>query len=304
MTDSTLKITRVFSAPQDLVWKALTETEALNHWFFPLKEFRPEPGFAFEFTVEHDGNIYRHLCAVTEVVPLRRLSFTWRYDRYEGDSLVTFELSPEGEGTQVTLTHSGLESFPKLPDFARENFQKGWTALVGSSLNEYLSGCLCEPFVIERELAAPRDLVWTAWTEREHFVQWFGPKGWDIFSATMDFRPGGELLYGMRAPGGGEMWGKWIFREIAAPENIVLASSFADAEGTICRPPFPGAWPLQMLTKIVFEDRGEKTLVRLQCLPLNASSEERATFNAMRGSFTEGWTGTFEKLDVFLADKS
>jgi uncharacterized protein YndB with AHSA1/START domain len=139
MTDCTLKITRVFSAPQDLVWKALTGTEALNRWFFPLDEFRPEPGFAFEFTVEHEGNVYRHICTVTEVVPQRRLPFTWRYDRYEGDSLVMFGLSSEGEGTQVTLTRSGLETFPKLPDFSRESFQEGWTGTF-EKLDAHLAG--------------------------------------------------------------------------------------------------------------------------------------------------------------------
>jgi uncharacterized protein YndB with AHSA1/START domain len=295
-----LVIERVFQAPQELVWKAITETEALRQWFFPLDEFRPEVGFEFEFTVEHEGKVYRHLCTVTEVVPGERLSYTWRYDRYEGDSLVTLELTPEGEGTKVVLRHAGLKSFPELPDFARESFHAGWTWLVGSALNEYLSASLCEPFVIEREFAAPRDVVWKAWTDREQFPRWFGPKGCVIFSARMDFRPGGELLYGMRMPDGSEMWGKWIFREIEAPRKIIFTNSFAGSDGTICRPPFPGVWPLQMLTTIVFEARGEKTFLRLQWIPFNASAAERATFDAMRGSFAEGWTGTFEQLEVHL----
>lgn len=297
----TLVLERVFHAPVDLVWKALTETEALNKWYFPLPEFRAEPGFEFEFTVEHEGKVYRHLCVVTEVVEKKRLSYTWRYDRYEGDSLLTFELFPEGKATKVRLTHSGLDSFPKLPDFARKSFLGGWTYFMDQALNEHLSTSLCEPFVIEREFAAPREMVWKAWTERDRFAEWFGPKGWKIFSATMDFRPGGDLLYGMRTPEGNEMWGKWIFRDIAEPEKIVLANSFADAEGNICRPPFPGEWALQMLTTIQFQAKGEKTLIRIEWFPLNASDEERATFEAMRGSFREGWTGTFEQLDTYLA---
>jgi uncharacterized protein YndB with AHSA1/START domain len=299
--EGTLVLERLFQAPVELVWKALTETDALNQWYFPLPEFRAEPGFAFEFTVEHQGTKYRHLCTVTEVVPRQRLSYSWRYDGFEGDSLLTFELLAEGEATRVKLTHSGLDTFPKLPDFQRKNFQGGWTYFMDQALNEHLSGNQCEAFKIEREFSAPRDLVWKAWTERDCFEQWFGPKGWKIFSVKMDFQPGGELLYGMRTPDGSEMWGKWIFREIEAPEKIVFANSFANAEGEICRPPFPGAWPLQMLTQIHFEDQGGKTLMRLQKIPLNASAEERATFDSMRGSFSQGWTGTFEQLDAFLA---
>lgn len=299
-SEGTLVLERLFQAPVDLVWKALTETDALNQWFFPLPEFRAETGFSFEFTVEHEGNTYRHLCVVTEVVAKKRLSYTWRYDRYEGDSLLTFELSAEGEATRVRLVHSGLETFPKLPDFSRKSFLGGWTYFMDEALNPHLSASLCEPFVIEREFSAPRDVVWKAWTERDRFAEWFGPKGCVIFSAELDFRPGGALLYGMRMPDQSEMWGKWIFREIVEPEKIVFANSFADAKGNICRPPFPGEWPLQMLTKIHFGAEGEKTLIRLQWIPLNASPEERATFESMRASFKMGWTGTFEQLDAYL----
>ena len=131
-------IERTFNAPVARVWKALTDANEMRIWYFDLKEFRPEPGFEFEFTVEHERVRYHHLCKVTEVIPQKKLAYTWRYQGQEGDSLVTFELFAEGDKTRLRLTHQGLETFPKTPAFARKNFVEGWTQLIGSSLKEFV----------------------------------------------------------------------------------------------------------------------------------------------------------------------
>jgi uncharacterized protein YndB with AHSA1/START domain len=134
----TVVIERTFNAPVARVWKALTDAEDMRRWYFDLKEFEPEVGFEFEFTVEHEGVNYHHLCRITEVVPQKKLAYTWRYQGHEGDSLVTFELFADGDKTRLKLTHEGLETFPKLPAFARKNFMKGWTEIIGASLKEFV----------------------------------------------------------------------------------------------------------------------------------------------------------------------
>ena len=131
-------IERTFNAPVARVWKALTDVEEMRRWYFDLKEFKPEVGFEFAFTVEHEGFKYCHLCKITEVIPQKKLAYTWRYERHEGDSLVTFELFANGAKTRLKLTHVGLETFPKLPAFARKNFINGWTEIIGSSLKNFL----------------------------------------------------------------------------------------------------------------------------------------------------------------------
>ena len=133
-----LIVERTFNAPLPLVWKAITDAGEMRQWYFDLKEFKPEPGFEFEFTVEHDGFIYRHLCKVTEAIPEKKLAYTWRYAEFEGDSLVTFELFSEGDKTRLKLTHEGLETFPNVPAFAQRNFLQGWTELIGTSLKEHV----------------------------------------------------------------------------------------------------------------------------------------------------------------------
>ncbi len=131
-------VERTFNAPVERVWKALTDVEEMRCWYFDLKEFEPEVGFEFEFTVEHEGVKYCHLCKITEVIPQKKLAYTWRYKGHEGDSLVAFELFADGEKTRLKLTHEGLETFPKTPSFARKRFIQGWTQIIGSSLKEFV----------------------------------------------------------------------------------------------------------------------------------------------------------------------
>jgi len=120
------------------VWKALTGVEDMRSWYFDLKEFKPEVGFEFAFTVEHEGFEYSHLCKITEVIPQRKLAYTWRYKGHEGDSLVTLELSPDGDKTRLKLTHTGIETFPKTPAYARKNFETGWTTIIGAELKQFV----------------------------------------------------------------------------------------------------------------------------------------------------------------------
>src|SRR5438067_2854750 len=137
LTDAVV-VERTLNAPVAKVWKALTDVDQMRQWYFDLKEFRPEVGFEFDFTVEHEGTKYHHLCKITEVIAQKKIAYTWRYKGEPGDSLVTFELFGEGEKTRLKLTHEGIESFPKTPAYARKNFEAGWTAIIGSDLKQFV----------------------------------------------------------------------------------------------------------------------------------------------------------------------
>ncbi|MFL6546155.1 MAG: ATPase [Bacteroidetes bacterium 13_1_20CM_4_60_6] len=131
-------IERTFNAPIAKVWRAITDVDQMRAWYFDLKEFKPEVGFEFEFSVEHEGMTYHHLCRVTEVVPQKKIAYTWRYKGEPGDSLVTLELFAEDDNTRVKLTHTGIETFPKTPAYARKNFESGWTAIIGTELKQFV----------------------------------------------------------------------------------------------------------------------------------------------------------------------
>ncbi len=135
---SPLIVERTFNAPVATVWRAITNKDDIKQWSFDMKEFKPEVGFEFQFYGEKDGVEYFHLCKVTEVIPGKKLAYSWRYEGYEGNSLVTFELYAEGDKTRLKLTHEGLETFPRTQMFARENFNEGWNSIIGSTLKEFV----------------------------------------------------------------------------------------------------------------------------------------------------------------------
>jgi uncharacterized protein YndB with AHSA1/START domain len=132
-------IERTFDAPIKKVWEALTDANEMKQWYFDIPSFKPRVGFEFEFTAGSPEKSYVHKCKVAEVIVGEKLSYSWRYDGYPGNSIVTFELFEEGQKTRLKLTHEGLETFPNhLADFAKESFVKGWTHIVRISLKDFV----------------------------------------------------------------------------------------------------------------------------------------------------------------------
>ena len=140
MDNQAIKIERLFDSPVQKVWAALTDNTQIKQWYFDFEEFKAEVGFEFKFYGgPDDGKQYLHVCKITEVIKERKLAYSWRYDGYVGDTLVSFELFPEGDKTKLVLTHEGIENFDQSnPDFAKGNFMEGWTYIVNPGLKEYL----------------------------------------------------------------------------------------------------------------------------------------------------------------------
>ena len=161
---------------------------------------------------------------------------------------------------------------------------------------------MTDDFVISRTFDAPRDLVWKAFTDPQHMKQWWGPKGFTVIASKMDLRVGGTYLYGMKSPDGQPMWGKFVYREIVPQERLAFINSFSDEQGGITRHPLAPTWPLELLTVFTFEDLGNgKTRFTIRWSPYKASEEEQKTFDAGRGSMTQGWGGTLDQLETYLA---
>ncbi len=139
MKTEPLAIEKVFNAPASRVWKAITNKDEMKRWYFDINEFKPEVGFEFQFNGGSDEKKYLHLCKILEVIPGKKIAYSWIYKDYPGESVVTFELFSEGDNTRVKLTHEGLGSFPQdSPDFARESFTAGWNEIIGTSLKNYV----------------------------------------------------------------------------------------------------------------------------------------------------------------------
>jgi len=132
-------VERTYDASVGRVWSALTNNDEMKLWYFKLAAFRPEVGFEFSFTEGSDERKYKHNCRITEVIPEKKISYTWSYEEYPGESEVSFELFAEGDQTRVRVTHTGLETFTTdNPDFAANNFKEGWNHILGIGLKNYL----------------------------------------------------------------------------------------------------------------------------------------------------------------------
>jgi uncharacterized protein YndB with AHSA1/START domain len=141
MGNEPIVIERVYHAPVKVVWEAITELEKMKVWYFPmLTEFKPEIGFETVFDVEENGKNYPHIWKVTEVVPGRKISYEWKFGGYPGNTVVSFELFPEGDSTKVVLTHLGIETFrgDLYPELASPMWEEGWTNFIGVRLKKYV----------------------------------------------------------------------------------------------------------------------------------------------------------------------
>lgn len=138
-TQSPIVVEQVYDAPIDKVWQALTDNEQMKRWYFDIPVFEPVHGFVFSFEAGPEGKKYQHNCKITEVIPHKKISYTWRYAGYEGVSEVSFELFDESPNTRVRLTHTGIDTFPESnPDLAPHNFQQGWDEIMGTNLKQFV----------------------------------------------------------------------------------------------------------------------------------------------------------------------
>jgi len=97
-----------------------------------------------------------------------------------------------------------------------------------------MTGSRPDGVVIERTFDAPIDLVWTMWTDPEHFAAWYGPAGATVSVTTMDVRVGGTRHVGMAVDtpdGPMRMWFAGEYLEVVAPERLVYTETMSDEDG-------------------------------------------------------------------------
>lgn len=132
-------IERVYDAPAEKVWQAITDKNQMKEWYFDFEEFKPEVGFEFTWTAGDNEKKWLHAGKITEVEKGKKITYSWKYPGFAGESFVTWELFAEGSKTRLKLTHAGLETFPgDEPGLKKENFVKGWTSFVGTKLKNFV----------------------------------------------------------------------------------------------------------------------------------------------------------------------
>ncbi|OXS75789.1 SRPBCC family protein [Domibacillus enclensis] len=152
--------------------------------------------------------------------------------------------------------------------------------------------------IMERIVAAPRDLVFQVFSSSDHVEAWWGPAGWETENRQFEFKPGGVWHYCMRCTDkdqgdfyGMESWGKGVFHEIVPPEKIVYTDYFSDEQGSESK-----EMPSTHST-ILFEEIGEETKLIFR----SRYASEEALQQVMDMGMVQGFSSQLEHLDQLLA---
>jgi uncharacterized protein YndB with AHSA1/START domain len=308
-----IRITRIYDAPVEAVWDAWTDPEQTAQWWGPRgftltthsKDLRP--GGHWKYTMHGpDGVDYPNVTRYFEVEPQKKLV----YDHGGSDDRppmfrVTVLFSETGGKTRMDMTMS-LPT-PEAADETRKFIKKAGGDATWDRLAEYLkkesSGH--EQFVITRTFDAPLDVMFQMWSDPQHFSKWIPPTGFEMQFIRSDIRLGGSTFYFMTGKGpAGEvkMYGRAEYLQIEQPGRLVYTQQFCDDQENVTRHPMSPTWPATMLTTVELAAEGtDRTRVTVSWEPHGATTrEELETFIKAKGGMTQGWTGSFDKLESYL----
>ena len=133
-------VEQLFNVSPDIIWKAISDIDQMHKWYFDnIPDFKPEIGFETQFDVDSGERIFRHLWKVIEVIPFKKLVYNWKYEGYDGDSNVIFELFENQNRTTLRLTTQVLENFSQdIPEFKRESCVRGWKFFIQQNLKLFI----------------------------------------------------------------------------------------------------------------------------------------------------------------------
>jgi uncharacterized protein YndB with AHSA1/START domain len=304
----TLTLHRIYAAPVSAVWDAWHDLEQVSQWWGPRgftitthsKDLRP--GGSWRYTMHGpDGTDYPNVTHYHEVEPRARLV----YDHGGTDDTpplfrvtATFR---EVDGK----THLDFEMQFPSPEHARQTaifIKKASGESTWDRLAEYLDDQNSQRrFYINRSFNVPIAQMYDTWTKPELLSQWLPPTGSTMEFLEADIRPGGSSRYLMSNPHF-RMWGRASYLELDPPHRLVYTQEFCDEAGNLSRHPMAPTWPATLRTTVTFTEEGPtRTRVTVQWEPWNdPKPEEIATFVGGRSGMTQGWTGSFDKLEGVL----
>jgi len=306
-----IKIKRIYDAPIQVVWDAWTDPEQVAQWWGPRgftitthsKDLRP--GGNWDYTMHGpDGVDYPNITKYYEVDAPHKLVYDHGGYHDRPPLFRVTVLFSESQGkTKMDMTFA--LATPEAAEEIRKFIKKAGGDATWDRLAEFL-GKESEgkdKFVINRSFNVPLETMFEMWTDPKHFSQWLAPTGFNMEFMRADIHPGGSNFYVMTGPGNMKMYGRADYLKIEKPNLLVYTQQFCDENEKISRHPMAPTWPETMLTVVQLTAEGpEQTRLTVTWEPYGAATpEEIKTFIEMRGGMTQGWTGSFDKLEDYLA---
>ncbi len=301
-------INRIFDAPVKTVWNAWTDKNQVANWYGPrgftitTHSSDIRTGGSWSYTMHGpDGTKWENKTVYLEVEKYKRMV----YDHGGNDGRpplfrVTVNFSEAGDKTkmEMIMTLPTAEAAAETKKMIKQaNGNSTWDRLA-----EYVTGD--EKFFINRTFDAPIATMWEMWTNPEHMAKWTPPTGFEMQFIKADVRPGGTSTYVMTGHGL-KMYGAFTYKEMRKPHQLIYTQIFTDEHGKISRHPLAPTWPETMLTTLTLtEESSDLTRVTVQWEVFGeATAVEHETFHKEKPGMTQGWSGSFEKLDSYLAKR-
>jgi len=307
-----IRITRVYDSPLKVVWDAWTDPKQVAQWWGPRgftltthsKDLRP--GGNWSYTMHGpDGVDYPNKTKYLEVEKYSRLV----YDHGANDDrppMFRVSVSFQETNGKTKMEMSMALATPEAAEETRKFIKKAGGDSTWDRLAEFLGKELAHKdlFVINRSFEAPLETIFEMWTHPKHLSQWLPPTGFTMNFLRAEIQSGGDSFYKMTDGKDVSMHGKIKYLEISPPHRIVYTQQFCDENEKISHHPMAPTWPETMLTMVTFAEEGpENTRVTITWEPYGATTnEELKAFVAAKGGMTQGWTGSFDKLEAILAE--
>lgn len=305
-----IQIIRVYDAPVKLVWEAWTDPEHVGKWWGPRgftlttrsKDLRP--GGKWIYTMHGpDGTDYPNVATYHEVVKYERLVYD-HGGNDERDKLFTVTVTFKEEKGKTTMNMTMALPTPEEAEATKKFIKNANGNSTWDRLGEYLETETTgkDPFFINRSFDADIKTVFGMWVDPEHLSRWLGPKGSTLSFISTGVKEGGSSRYTMTNADGQVMYGKLNYRKISPYHLLIYTQNFCDEEGNLAKPPFAPTWPDMMLTTVIFSEEGPtetRVTVRWEVYG-EATEAERHTFHDAKAGMTDGWTGSFDKLEEAL----
>ena len=308
-----LSITRTFDAPRELVWKAWTDPKMAKEWMGPrgfmTTEFTNsnEPGAPWHLTMVGNRPGTEQMVTlgqggtILEVKPPELLKYTFGWDSRASvglgdgpkENVITVRFEERG-GKTIMHFHQA----PFATESERDGHNGGWNSAF-DCFAEFVQRVQPESSEDEvptelhmrRSFAAPRQMVFDAWTKPEMVKEWFGPKCFTIPLCEMEARGGGAIRIDMQTLDGTavhRLEGRYV--EFYPPYRFHFTSGPVDKDGRHI---------FETWTSVFFEEKDGGTEVVLDVHVTKSTPEAAMYLKGMR----EGWSQSLDKLQEFVGNR-
>jgi uncharacterized protein YndB with AHSA1/START domain len=293
-TEREIITTRIVRATRGQVFRAWTDPDQVAQWWGPdgftntIEEMDLRPGGAWRLVMHGpDGVDYKNKSIYIEIAEPERIIYSHISDP---KFRMTANFDEQNGGTTKVTMRMRFDTAADCNRVVKERGLDQGAEQTLERLSNFMEKDTPEDVAAKRELVitrvlnAPRELVFSAWTDPKHLAAWWGPKEFTNPVCELDLRPGGAIRIDMRSPDGVVYPMTGVFHEIIPYSRLVFTSrAFEKGKG--------GA-ALEVLNTVTFTEQNRKTTLRLHAIAMKVLPEAEAAVAGME----EGWKQSLDRL--------